>query len=85
MEENIKKKEYICVTKSLCYAEEINMTLNINYTLIKFLKNKVIIILKVLDVSGCQLCTLSVVVSPSTLTAVSSRMGDEGLPWWSSA
>ena len=34
MEENIKKKEYICVTKSLCYAEEINMTLKINYTLI---------------------------------------------------
>ena len=29
-----KKKEYICVTKSLCYAEEINMTLKINYTLI---------------------------------------------------
>ena len=30
------EKEYVCVTKSFFYVAEINTTLYINYTLIKF-------------------------------------------------
>ena len=34
----MKKTTYICIIESLCYAAEINTTLQINYTSIQFLK-----------------------------------------------
>ena len=39
MEKNMKKK-HIRITESLCYTEEINTTLYVNYISIKFLKIK---------------------------------------------
>ena len=38
MEKNMIKNVYICITESLCCTAEINTTLEINYTSIKYIK-----------------------------------------------